>query len=66
MLKQAAKLEIVKEDRVYSLDVPPNAPLGEVHDVLFQMRSYIVEMINKSSKLDAKEPEEKLEDPSTA
>ncbi len=58
MLKQSATLEIVKEDRVYSLNLPSTAPLGEVHDVLFQMRSFVIEKINEAQKLDApKEPE---------
>lgn len=58
MLKQSANLEVVREDRVYSLNLPASAPLGEVHDVLFQMRSFVVDKINEAIKADVpKEPE---------
>lgn len=61
MLKQTgtnAILEIQREDRVYSLIIPNNAPLGELHDVIFQMRSFVVDKINESITLDKpKEPE---------
>jgi hypothetical protein len=59
MLKQQVLLEIVKEDRIYQFQLPVNAPLGEVHDVLFQMRSYIIDRINESMKMD--QPTKKLE-----
>jgi hypothetical protein len=52
MLKHSVQLEIVKDDRVYQLSLPNNCPLGEVHDVLFQMRSYIVDRINEAQKQD--------------
>jgi hypothetical protein len=58
MLKQSANLEVVRDDRVYSFSLPANAPLGELHDVLFQMRSFVVDKINDAVKADLpKEPE---------
>lgn len=58
MLKQSANLEIVKDDRVYSLTLPTSAPLGEVHDVLFQMRSFVVDKINEAIKADIPKEEQ--------
>jgi hypothetical protein len=63
MLKTSATLEVKIGDRVYSLHLPAESPLGEVHDALFRMRSYVVEKINEAAKVDApKEPEEKSEE----
>ncbi len=56
MLKQAAILEIVKEDRVYTFQLPNNAPIGEVHDVLFQMRGFVIEKMNEA--MNASKPQE--------
>lgn len=61
MLKQTAILEIVRDDRVYTMVLPNNAPLGELHDVIFQMRSFVVDKINESVKLD--QPKQPLEVP---
>lgn len=52
MLKETAILEIVKQDRVYTFVLPANAPLGELHDVLFQMRSFVVDKINQAVAAD--------------
>ncbi len=54
MLKQSAQLEIKIGERVYQLNLPSEAPLGEVFDALFQMRSYIVGRINDAQKSDEK------------
>ncbi len=59
MLKQAAILEVVREDRVYTLVLPNNSPLGELHDVIFQMRSFVVDKINES--VNAEKPKEPIE-----
>jgi len=54
MLKQqqTASLEVIREDRIYSLTLPHNAPIGELHDVLFQMRSFVIEKINEAINAD--------------
>jgi len=52
MIKQQVILEVKRDERIYQLHLPANSPLGEVHDILFQMRSYIVEQINESLKID--------------
>lgn len=53
MLKQIAMLEIIKGENVYQLHLPNNCNLGEVHDVLFQMRTYVMEKIADVLKADA-------------
>lgn len=62
MLKQQVILEVKKDDRSYQLHLPENCPLGEVHDVLFQMRCYVVDRINESQKADAPKEESKVEE----
>lgn len=63
MLKQNAALEVKIGERVYTLNLPADAPLGEAHDALFQMRSYVVGKILEAQKLDAPKDNEKKEDP---
>lgn len=59
MLKQSVKLEVVKGERVYQLCLPIDSPLGEVYDVLYEMRSFVIGKINESQKADEKkEPEQ--------
>jgi len=61
MLKQSAMLEVKIGDRVYQLHLPSDAPLGEAHDAIFQMRSFIIAKINEAQKVDApKEPEQEV------
>lgn len=64
MLKQSVYLEVVKEDRIYKLHLPDSCPLGEVHDVLYQMRSYIIERMNDSRKADQPQPDQPQPDQS--
>ena len=60
MLKTGAQLEVKVGERNYILNVPSEAPLGEVHDVLYKMRSYVIDRINEAAKADTpKEQEEK-------
>jgi len=47
MLKNIAKLEIERNGRIYELHLPNEAPLGEVHDILFLMKAYILERMKK-------------------
>jgi len=61
MLKLANVFEVVRADRVYTLTLPSNAPLGELHDVIFQMRSFVVDKINES--IAAEKPKEPKEQP---
>lgn len=63
MLKQAAILEIQREDRVYTMILPNNAPLGELHDVIFQMRSFVIEKINESINVDKPKDPVQIQEP---
>jgi hypothetical protein len=47
MLKTQATLEIEQNGRNYILQMPSDSPLGEVHDILFKMRFYVIEKINE-------------------
>lgn len=59
MLKLANIFEVVRGERVYTLTLPNNAPLGELHDVIFQMRSFVVDKINEHVTAEKpKEPKE--------
>jgi hypothetical protein len=42
MIKNTSILEIKKEERVYQLHCAPDSNLGELHDVLTEMRGFIV------------------------
>lgn len=50
MLKNLTVLEITKNDRTYQLQLDPNSPLGEVHDVLMEMRGFVVSRMNEVAK----------------
>lgn len=57
MIKLITNLEIIKEGRIYSLPVPENSSLGEIHDILFEMREFISHKIleNIEKEKEAKE-----------
>ncbi len=64
MLKTNAMLEVKIGERIYQLNLPSDAPLGEAHDAIFQMRSYVISKINEAQKADKakeQEPEVKTE-----
>lgn len=50
MIKQKTILEVKVEDRVYELYCPGETALGELHDVLMQMKGYCVERMVKAQK----------------
>ncbi len=51
-----AKFKVTKNDRVYSLEVANNAPLGELYDVLHEMLMAVLEM-SKVAAENAKQAE---------
>lgn len=61
MLKQKTVLEVKRGDRFYHLQCDPDSPLGELFDVLSEMRSYVTERIVEAQKgqpvEEEKEPE---------
>ena len=65
-VKTQAVVEVKKNDRIYSLVLPGDAPLGEILDVIYDLRGLVVEKINESQKVDAPravEEEKKTEEP---
>lgn len=48
MLKQLAALEVKIGERIYRLLCDHDSPLGEVHDVLMQMKSHVVGKIQEN------------------
>jgi len=50
MLKQKNVLEIKKGERVYEFIFELSSEAGEIHDVLHQMKSYVVDVINKHAE----------------
>lgn len=52
-------LEVKKNEKVYKLHLPNNTNLGELHDVLFEMREIVVSKINEI--LASQKPAEKVE-----
>lgn len=50
MIKTLSIIEISKETRKYQLILSPDSPLGECFDVLTEMRSEILKIINELSK----------------
>ena len=61
MLKTNAQLEVKIGERVYSLNLPSEAPLGEVHDALFRMRTFVIDKMNACLKNDTLEKQEECQ-----
>jgi hypothetical protein len=56
MIKNLTILEIEKGDRKYCLSCSPDSPLGELHDVISEMKAFVVEKINESQKQNMEQP----------
>jgi hypothetical protein len=52
LLKSITILEIKKDERVYQFHMPPQSTLGELHDVLYEMRSMVAEKIQEILKVE--------------
>ena len=48
MIKNLTELEIKIGERVYKFLCAVDAPLGEVHDAVNQMKSFVVQKINEA------------------
>jgi len=57
MIKNKTILEVKMNERVYSLELDPTSPLGEVFDVLTMMKSFIVERMKDADKKEEQKPE---------
>lgn len=53
MLIQKTYLEVKIGDRTYDLICHPDAPLGEVYDVLMKIKDYVIGRIVEQQKLEA-------------
>lgn len=49
MIKNQTILEIKKNDRIYQLSLSADSPLGEVFDVLTEMRGFVIDRIREAS-----------------
>ncbi len=47
MQKTITKFEIKKDERVYLFLMENDSPLGELHDVLLEMREHVIQVVNK-------------------
>ena len=61
MIKTKAVIEVQAGDRVYSMECPANAPLGEAHDALTRMKGIIVGMMQTHQDQEEKEDQEEDE-----
>lgn len=57
MIKNSIVFEIKKGERIYQLLMSYDSPLGEIHDVLCEMKSAIVQKINEADKEKASDKE---------
>jgi len=48
MKKTLTSIEIKVGERLYQLLVEPTAPLGELHDVLYQMKAHVLELMKQA------------------
>lgn len=58
MIQNQVVLKVKKEERVYTLNLSPESPLGEVFDVLTEMRQEILRRIQHASQ----DPQNKTEE----
>ena len=57
MLKTKTVIQAQVRDRIYSLELDPESPLGEAYDAVNQIRGFIIKMINdEDEKSKPKEP----------
>jgi hypothetical protein len=48
MKKTLTSIEIKVGERLYQMLVQSDAPLGELHDVLFQMKAHVLELMKQA------------------
>lgn len=66
MIKNVTALEIKVNERIYKFLCEVDSPLGEVHDILSQMKNFVVERINKIHEQEQKKanPDSEIPDKS--
>ena len=50
MIKNKTVLEVKVNDRSYSFDCSPDSPMGEIFDVLSQMKAYVIEKMKETDE----------------
>ena len=50
MIKNQTVLEVKKGERIYQLSLSSERPLGELFDVLMEMRGFVIERLQEASK----------------
>ena len=64
MFKNLSILEVKgAEDRLYRFECDPNSPLGEVHDALCSLRSFVLDQMNAQDQDRPAESEKKCDSP---
>ncbi len=60
MQKNKVTLEVEKNSHIYMFQCDPDSPLGEIYDVLSEIRSHIVHRMNEQEAAEKaqKEPKE--------
>jgi len=64
MIQNKIQLEIKKGERSYQLNISPDSPLGELYDVLSEMRGYVytrLKEVEEASKAQDEKPLETIE-----
>jgi hypothetical protein len=62
MLKTKTVLEVKVKERLYTLELHPESPLGEAYDAVTQIRGFIIDkIVEENNKSKPKEPQEKVE-----
>jgi len=62
MIKTNPTLEVKLGEKIFTLHLPIESTYGEIHDALFQMRTFIVNKIIEANEMSEKHLE-KLEEP---
>jgi hypothetical protein len=57
MLKNKTTVELKIGERLYHFLCDADSPLGEIHDVLVQLKSYILQRMQEAQKAEQKPPE---------
>lgn len=60
MIKNLATLEVKIGEKAYKLLCEADSTWGEVHDVLYQMKSFVVQKINEAHQSDVASREAQL------
>lgn len=61
MIKTKAVIEIDLNDRIYTMECPNDAPLGEVHDAICMMKHVIVNRISEVHESEKKQCSQQCE-----